>query len=811
MNILERKALINSKQSISQLLHKSPEGKNVNEYLKNFNRPPIQYYIPPQVINTLYQISYDCKLANNPQKRFNMQNEILEPYGFKPLASGTSRRAFYCIYDPEIIIKLGSDMIGRSDNLSESILQKILMPFCPKILDVDPTGSIMLAERVETMTEKDYKEWIKEIFMFIESYYQLGYLFEDIGLYSFKNWGIRLGFGPVLLDFPYLYQIDWKKMKCDRIDPTTHKKCGGTIGYNYESVLSEIICHRCHVRYSAQYLSKPINGEMMESLLLGRKRKMFNPYNIKVAVAKGNRIVYDPNDVNVGSVQVTPTPATQQPIINQTQQISQPLKVVQGIKVPGYPIAYMPDNEKYMIQQRSKQEVQPTFIVPVSNSDNIDKQIEQSYMNNPFKTYERQNSCNSCYNNIPAINPVTQTPFQVQTQQQETSVETAKEYEYYIKDGRRYIFYPKPLKNDLIQNIKNIEKNYGTDVALFIASRLEVEYIPQSQWANMKKAPEVAVQKPFPTTPQRPITVAPVAQPTQNNSGYQTINTMVRPNPVQTVIAPATKPVQLKVEDPTHWVAMKQNLSPSTGLSQEEAHPTTGLEIVKPMSPEEIEAQELKNRKETGILGYVGIPVVDTARAKEAIPRIKAMVEARFSNFVLDEDTEKQSFMLSQDIGRFIMDDMKHLMNDDGKGLLVIASRTVDTHNKDCFNIKVLNYNAFVFSTILYPVEPANNIPYSSTPVQQDSEEMSISITELIKFFEDAMKKFDVSKYNTAETAKKALIEFLYNAAAIAFKGKITVPRAIKESTAYVNQVVNFREKPINQQKPKDNTVANAL
>ena len=33
----------------------------------------------------------------------------------------------------------------------------------------------------------------------------------DIGTNFFMNWGIRPGFGPVLLDYPYVYELDGNK------------------------------------------------------------------------------------------------------------------------------------------------------------------------------------------------------------------------------------------------------------------------------------------------------------------------------------------------------------------------------------------------------------------------------------------------------------------------------------------------------------------------------------------------------------------------------------------------------------------------
>lgn len=729
MNILERKAWLNARQNILWFLNKDPPSTDIVEYLNNLNKPPIRYYLPDFVIKSIYDISCDAKLLNAPIKRFQIQNDILEPYGFRPLSSGTNRRAFYCVYDPWIILKIASDSIGRSDNLSEFGIQEGLLPFCTKVFDVDPTGAIQLTERVEVMTEEDFRVYQDDICKFLESWFQLGYIFEDVGFKSFKNWGIRDGSGPVLLDFPYIYQLDPDKLICDRIDPHTHEKCGGRIGYNYELVMSEFVCYKCRVRYSAQHLAKKIDGN--SDIILGRKRKMRTPTKINVVLTRGNKVVYDPNaPVQPNLQQINVVPAQ--------QQIQQPT-------VQGY---------------------------------------------------------------------VTITP----SQQTTVTIDTVKDYEIYNKDGKSFIFYPKPLKNDIIQWLRKIEVNHGTEAAMFIAQHLLIEYIPKAQWDNAKKQAEPMVQQMTPPVQQ----VLPRQPVIAQQSMYQTVNPMVHHSPVETIIAPQTKPPKLKVEDPNHWNNIRNNISPTnTQTQQVEQRPTTGLEIVKPMTQEEIEAQELKNRGETGMMGFAGVPMIDTMKMKEALPKIKAIVEQKFNGFELNTDPDLQEFQLAQDITRFIAEDIQNLMHNDGKGLLVTAKRTMDNHNNDCFFIRVIDYGSSLFTTVLYPAKKAEPVQQATPPPAQhqeviDEDTMNIPEKELIEFFEETVKKFDPSRCANASDAKKTLISFLYTALSNTYKGQITVPRAVKEATAYVNAAVKFNEikGTVDTSKTtitRKNTVANAL
>jgi hypothetical protein len=67
------------------------------------------------------------------------------------------------------------------------------------------------------------------------------------------NWGIREGFGPVLLDFPYIYKLDGKKLFCNAPDPRSQTGyCNSPIdydpGYNF------LVCTKCGKQYKASDL-----------------------------------------------------------------------------------------------------------------------------------------------------------------------------------------------------------------------------------------------------------------------------------------------------------------------------------------------------------------------------------------------------------------------------------------------------------------------------------------------------------------------------------------------------------------------------
>lgn len=295
MNIKERNKRVKSLLDIN--------GFNNEIKFPEFNwnvlsKPPILSYIPYQVLQELENIVNSVRLMNNPTKKYKLEEELLKPLGIYHLASGTNRRAFYSEYDPEIVFKIASDKIGRNDNLSELEIQQFIKPFCPKVYDVLPTGLVSLQERVEPMTQSDFKNiYAGDIFDNIFTLLYCGYVMEDVGSNFFKNWGIRYGFGPVVLDFPYVYKLDWSKLRCSFIDPRTGVMCDGYLDYDYHSGMNELCCTKCGTRYSARSLAKIIYTNGLGSLKgIEKRRELTMPLidvnNVRTSISINGKVVH---------------------------------------------------------------------------------------------------------------------------------------------------------------------------------------------------------------------------------------------------------------------------------------------------------------------------------------------------------------------------------------------------------------------------------------------------------------------------------------------------------------------------------------
>ena len=414
MNIQERSNYIGIHNQLLDLagtsLSNTRSVDDVLRYWNSISRPPINYYIPQHVFQSLYQIMNTKRLYNRPIERYKYINDLFATIGLFPLASGTNRRTFYCSYDAHIVFKLGSDNTGRSDNLNEYTMQALLKPFFAKMMYVTPDGILSMSERVETMTEEDYKiTYSKYIFEIIYDLLSRGYIMEDIGSNSFKNWGVRPGYGPVIVDCPYIYKVDRRKMKCLRRDPITNEICNGEIDYNYDKGMSEIICYKCGRRYFAAELGQMFPSESNFKIVKGRDFSMGNYFNsdVKVSVSRGDKVVHryynetpsQPSDNNRrrdqrrrtqdNNVQNIITSNNQQYYPQQQQQIAHNINVQQPIQQQQQIQQQQIPNNQYIQQQPIYQQYQQAQIQPnmTTTAERIDNMIANQSKNIEMNLY----------------------------------------------------------------------------------------------------------------------------------------------------------------------------------------------------------------------------------------------------------------------------------------------------------------------------------------------------------------------------------------------------------------------------------------
>ncbi len=228
---------------------------------EHFTHAPISSYISLPEIQYFDHIATSAKLAGKSKRyKIDMMSEVLRPKGFIYMTAGTNRVVFRNDYDQSFLLKIGFDSTGINDSLREFHNQEVLKPFVPKVFDVSARGTIGLVERVHPILNRaEFTSVAGQIFDILNKKILGKYVLEDIGTDFFKNWGLRDGFGPVLLDYPYVYEIDGSKLVCNKPlqDGTL---CKGLI--DYDEGFNTLVCELCGRRHTAKSLAKN-NGAIL--------------------------------------------------------------------------------------------------------------------------------------------------------------------------------------------------------------------------------------------------------------------------------------------------------------------------------------------------------------------------------------------------------------------------------------------------------------------------------------------------------------------------------------------------------------------
>ena len=241
--------------------------------IRNFDydglwHPPISSYLTQYDLDALYKLAKSAKLSARPKKKFKAMDNIMRRRGFTRFASGTNRVVYKSEFDDTILMKVGLDDVGIHDNIGEFHNQNVLKPFCAKMFDVSSNWIVGMAERVTPIQNRmEFQSIAGDVFDILNGVIIGKYVLEDIGCDFFMNWGIRIGFGPVLLDYPYCYILDGNKLQCKKINPVTGQACMGFI--DYDDGINTLVCERCGQRYTAKSLGKSLGLKTAQEIEKG--------------------------------------------------------------------------------------------------------------------------------------------------------------------------------------------------------------------------------------------------------------------------------------------------------------------------------------------------------------------------------------------------------------------------------------------------------------------------------------------------------------------------------------------------------------
>lgn len=250
--------------------------------------PNMYYYLTPQDIEGLRQIATSPRLHGKIDKKYELIDNIMRNRGFKRFSAGTNRVVYRFLEDTRFLAKIAVDKVGMQDNPMEFKNQFLLKPFVTKMFQVSPCGTVGFSERVLPIKRKEeFREIASDVFDILV-YKILGkYVVEDVGTKYFMNWGVRTGFGPVLLDYPYVYELDGNKLYCTKPDEFTGAPCSGEI--DYDIGFNNLVCTKCGKIYLATDLRS--DKKYHEIVIRGGNE-------MKVVVKNNGKIVYQSNDVD---------------------------------------------------------------------------------------------------------------------------------------------------------------------------------------------------------------------------------------------------------------------------------------------------------------------------------------------------------------------------------------------------------------------------------------------------------------------------------------------------------------------------------
>lgn len=251
-------------------------------------KPPVGLYelLSPYDVRYLKSITSHPKLNSKVREKSKLIKEVMESRNFKKMAQGTNRICFKHYTYSNIVAKVALDDVGLTDNPSEYKNQNILKPFVCKEFEMSEFGEVGLFERVEPITSiNQFLSIAGDVFDLLNIYIDGKYILEDIGSDYFLNYGIRKGFGPVLLDYPYLYEVEGSKLICNNKDPMSPTGyCMGEI--DFDVGYNNLVCTKCGKRYLAKELRKK---EKDSGIIIQRSNK--GGLSMKITIKRGDQVI----------------------------------------------------------------------------------------------------------------------------------------------------------------------------------------------------------------------------------------------------------------------------------------------------------------------------------------------------------------------------------------------------------------------------------------------------------------------------------------------------------------------------------------
>ena len=257
----------------------------------NLWAPPIRSLIPQEDINELIRIATSLKYNGKIDLKYKLIDKVMNKRGFRKAHAGTNRVVYNYLEDPRFVAKIAVDRVGMKDTPMEFKNQRFFAPFCCKIFEVDESGVIGFVERVNPITSlEEFLSVADDVFNMIITKIVGKYVVDDIGTTKFMNFGLRMnGFGPVIIDFPYAYELDGRKLRCNKMIKTPYGQvpCGGEI--DYDAGFNYLVCTKCGRTYQARDLA----NESKDILILNSEGREDIMSRVRIIDPKTHKVIID--------------------------------------------------------------------------------------------------------------------------------------------------------------------------------------------------------------------------------------------------------------------------------------------------------------------------------------------------------------------------------------------------------------------------------------------------------------------------------------------------------------------------------------
>lgn len=225
--------------------------------------PPLLSLLSYDDIEYFRRLATSIKYSAKIDYKYSEIDRIMKMRGFVKLGGGTNRVVYRHLELDTIVVKIAIDAVGIKDNPREYENQFYLKPYVTKVFEVSPCGTVGLFERCDQITSREeFRSIASEVFDLLSNWIIGKYIMEDIGSEYFMNYCVRPGFGPVLCDFPYLYELDGNKLYC-QIPDENGFLCDGLI--DYDEGFNHLYCSKCGAKYKAIELKKAIDNKLIIS------------------------------------------------------------------------------------------------------------------------------------------------------------------------------------------------------------------------------------------------------------------------------------------------------------------------------------------------------------------------------------------------------------------------------------------------------------------------------------------------------------------------------------------------------------------